>query len=121
MAYGQLKVAAVLTEIALGMSIRKAAQKHGVDHTTVLKWVKKSPEVTKKKEIGDLVEDHLRNELRTLSAIAEHTQDKEWLAKQSSDDLAILYGVMSDKAHAKLAALASAQRQAQAEQEDLAD
>jgi hypothetical protein len=105
--------------LALGMSARKAAEKHGVTHPTVIKWAKNFPELSEKKDIGDLVEDHLRNELRTLSAIAEHTTDKEWLAKQSSDALAILYGVMSDKAHAKLAALATAQRQQQATQENI--
>jgi len=113
MAYPQQKIADVVADLFMGMSQEKAAEKHGVSRNSVQKWAKNVQ--IKKTDIGDLVEEHLRNELRTLSVVAEHTQDKEWLAKQSANDVAVLYGVMSDKAHAKLAALERAQRQSQAQ------
>lgn len=115
MAYTQQKIAEALADLMLGMSQEKVAQKHGVARNSVQKWSKNVQ--IKKPDIGDLVEEHLRNELETLSVIAEHTKDKEWLGKQSANDVAVLYGVMSDKAHAKLAALERAQREHQRQAE----
>ena len=115
MAYSQIKVAGVLADLMLGMSQREAATKHKVSRDSVRRWAKTIPESATKKEIGELVEEHLRSELRALGAIANAVQDPAWIAKYPPDSVAVLYGVMSDKAHVKLAALERVQREHQAE------
>lgn len=55
-------------------------------------------EPEKRARLGDLIERHLTSSLEACEAIAEHATDGRWLAKQSASELAVLYGVMTDKA-----------------------
>jgi|2_EtaG_2_1085320.scaffolds.fasta_scaffold113676_2 hypothetical protein len=120
MAYPAQKVAAVMFDLCAGMGMAKTAEKHGIAKTTLIKWTKKLPikkqvQYTSLDRLSDLLEELLVTELRTLSLIAAHAQDKEWLGKQSADDLGVFYGIVADKAHLQLAAIDRAQRQAQAQ------
>lgn len=51
----------------------------------------------KKERLVDLVESHLTESLKAATAIARQTQDDLWRSKQSAENLAIFYGVLSDK------------------------
>ena len=115
--------AAVIAQVLKGVSLREAARQHGVSHTQVQRWCDKEnvPARAAEKDIGELVEEHLRLEIQTLGAIAEHAQDKEWLSQQPAGELGTFFGIMSDKAHLKLAALERAQRAHEAQQDTLPD
>jgi hypothetical protein len=52
----------------------------------------------KKDEFGELLSGYLSQILRTLQLQADVVSDKEWLKKQPADALAILHGVLADKA-----------------------
>ena len=52
----------------------------------------------KKAEIGDLLLSYLRANLAALEAQAEQFADKAWLKGQDASELAVLHGVMTDKA-----------------------
>ena len=104
MAYANTKVAAVLADIMLGMPKSKAAEKHGVAERTVYNWAEQLQELRPQKEISELVKEHMLHELESLRAIAEHAQNESWLRAQPAGDVAVLYGVISDKLHIKLAA-----------------
>ena len=117
MAYSQEKMAPVMADLVLGVSGRKAAQKHGVTHTTVQDWAKKLPKLATKRDLGEMVEEHLRAEIHTLGTLLGYVEDKAF-AGEFGSEVAVLYGVISDKAHAKLAALERSQREYQQAQLD---
>lgn len=114
MAYSQVKIAAVMADLALGVSSRKAAEKHKVSRPTVQKWAKQLPKLAQKKDLGEMVEEHLRGEISTLGTILGYCEDKAFVGEYGAN-IAVLYGVISDKAHAKLAALERSQREYQAQ------
>src|SRR5687768_5293899 len=51
----------------------------------------------RQERLTDLIENHLRASLNAAGAIAEHVTDLEWLSGQNAADLAVLYGVLTDK------------------------
>lgn len=85
------------------------AEKLGLSRTTVYTWqmadTRLLPNV--REEIGALVLAHLTSNLESLGAIADHVKDKTWLMKQDAQQLAVLYGVMSDKTSRVLEAMNS--------------
>jgi len=104
MAYSDTVKAAVITDLLLGVATMQIAEKHGVAKKTVQRWKENVPECASKKDLGELVAEHMHLELETLGAIARHAADQKWLRAQRAGDVATLYGVMSDKLHVKLAA-----------------
>jgi hypothetical protein len=62
----------------------------------------------KKQRIADLVVDHLEANLEALQKLTRAIQDDDWLYKQSAGDVAILFGVVSDKTYRLLEAMVSA-------------
>jgi transposase-like protein len=63
----------------------------------------------KKERLEDLIAGYLSENFQTLSAQAIHARDKDWLRIQGAESLAILHGVMADKAIRILEAAAAAQ------------
>lgn len=116
MGYSQDKIAQVMADLVLGCSARAAAEKHNVSHTTVSTWAKKLPELATKRDIGEQVGEHLQREISTLGTLLGYVEDKTF-AGEYGDKIAVLYGVISDKAHTKLAALERAQREFQRDQD----
>jgi len=53
---------------------------------------------TQKKSIAERVFNLLDAQLETLTVQQAHFQDKTWLNRQSAADMAMLHGVLSDKA-----------------------
>jgi hypothetical protein len=107
---------AVIAALLAGQSVSEVADDYKIAPKTVRDWRKKagiepgsptSPQVPpqKRDELGDIITDNLRKNFIALSAIADHVGDKDWLNKQSAADLAVLYGVFSDKGFRTIASL----------------
>ena len=100
-----------------GQSVASVADEFGVSRNTVQTWrrdlrntnIVHQPE--KKAELGELVADYLAEILETLTAQSRFARDPEWLGRQNAADLAILHGVLNDKAVRILAALQSPDEQ----------
>lgn len=97
--------AAVIAALLGGLALTEVAATFKLPETTVSQWKSEIPterfvEVRSKKRetLLSLVEGHLTASLKAATSIAEKcsTNDK-WLGEQSASDLAILYGVLSDK------------------------
>lgn len=96
--------AEAVAAVALGESVSAVARRLGVSRAAVMKWrdasgVTPVTAVTqdKREDLAGLIVEHTYALLRSLTAIVEHTQDKDWLRKQPAGELAILYGVQFDK------------------------
>jgi transposase-like protein len=110
--YGDEIKASVLAALLAGQSVGEIARQYNLPEGTVKSWKNRSKfadqvatDATQKKEIGELLMDYLQTNLATLKAQAEMFADKEWLAKQSASEVAVLHGVMTDKAIRLLEAL----------------
>jgi hypothetical protein len=107
-----IKVAAVAL-VATGMSIEDAARTCGVSPYSVSKWQKEvgltevvpSALEDKRADLGEQLYEYLQKSLRTLIAQLELFGNIKWLEKQRAGELAILHGVIADKATRLLAAL----------------
>lgn len=117
--------AAVLAEIATGASAAEAARLHGVGKTTAAKWAGQGDvpvpiaptdveivptdanavRTLKKADLGEQLYDYLSESICTLRSQVIFARDTGWLEKQSADSLAILHGVIADKATRLLAAI----------------
>lgn len=98
--YSDETKAAVMAALLAGQSIGSIAREYNLPKSTVSRW--KNSDVpqngTQKKQISDLIVDYLRANLEALRAQAVMFSDRQWLAKQTASDVAVLHGVMTDKA-----------------------
>lgn len=98
--------AAAMAALLQGQSINEVARDYKLPRGTVSKWaaaVRKDGGAsiagsTKKEEIGDLLTAYLAANLAALASQARAFSDADWLARQNAADLAVLHGVMTDKA-----------------------
>lgn len=96
--------ARVLAAVAAGESINKASEQAGVPRTTVIDWVHQTRPVridmsdSKKAEFEELFAKAVTSGLCAFVAGASQILDAEWRSKQNAADLAILVGVVFDKA-----------------------
>jgi hypothetical protein len=101
--------AAVLAALLAGQSIHEIAATYHLDRKTIRDWEAASnrePLPPKRQvDIGGLIADYLGTSLATLRAQAEFFKDQSWLGKQSAADLAVLHGVLTDKAFRIIEAL----------------
>jgi transposase-like protein len=100
------KRAQIIALLLTGESIPKTARLAGVAESTVsaikasddfgrLRTLKRESEPS----IHELVTAHLTTSLEAANALARSIRDdKEWFARQSAYDIAMLYGTLSDKA-----------------------
>jgi len=105
--YSDEQRAAVMAALLAGQSISEVAEHYHIPEGTIKHWsaVKGSVhgavdlvEPQKKAQIGDLILAYLRENLLTLRAQQVFFRDKDWLAKQTASELAVLHGVSTDKA-----------------------
>lgn len=97
--------AAVIAALLAGQGVNDVAREFGLDSGLVSRWKKTIPEkdlqqvtATKKERLVDLVEGHLIASFKAAIALAEQANDIGWRNKQSAADIAVFYGVISDKA-----------------------
>ena len=107
--------AQVLAALLEGQSVSKVAKKYKIPLGTVKSW--KSREINgsngvatlKKEQIGELLLSYLGESLVTLRAQVVMFRNEDWLAKQNASDVAVLHGVVTDKAVRLLEALSTGQ------------
>lgn len=110
--------AAVLAAILSGSSLAEISRAMKIPEATVGRWRDQAGLGTKppqphelgperKADLGVRVGEYLDELLIALRAQASHTRDPEWLQRQNAHQLAILHGVLADKAIRILGALRS--------------
>lgn len=116
--------AAVISALLQGQGVNEVAQAYDLPKSSVsgiksdlTKGELEQVRTQKKENIADLVENHLRASLTACVNIANITQNVEWVNKQSGDNLAVFYGVLSDKSLRLLEAAQNASRAKQLEGE----
>jgi transposase-like protein len=98
--------AEVMAALLTGQAVSRVAEDYHLPISTVSRWRKQARrEAGQSEEIGGLLMDYLRQALTTLQKQAKAFGDPEWLRGQGSADLAVLHGVMTDKAIRLLEAL----------------
>lgn len=91
--------AAVMAALLTGQSVGQIAKEYNLPESTIRDWKRQSADdPTPKKEIGQLVLEYLQANLEALKAQTIMFRDMTWLAKQNAADIAVLHGVMTDKA-----------------------
>lgn len=85
-----------------GQSLDAVSKEYRIPKTTLHTW-KKSGQVPtfgtqKDEEIGALLVDYLRANLRALQAQAVMFANPQWLREQGAQEAGILHGIMTDKA-----------------------
>lgn len=101
-----------------GQSISEVARAYHLSKSTVSAWrsaafaVGSNAFEPKKggEGLGDLIGDYLREVLVTLRVQAEQFRDKTWLSKQPASEVAVLHGVLTDKAIRILEAIDTGER-----------
>lgn len=102
--------AAAMAALLTGQSVSSVAKEYKIPKGTVSSWKDKAHELanrggvesdsTQKKEIaiGELITIYLETNLDTLRKQAAFFSDERWLSRQSASELAVLHGVLADKA-----------------------
>lgn len=112
--HGDETKAAVIAALLAGQSVSQVARDYSVSRRAVQIWRDSAgvnrPPVSQEKqdEIGELVGNALRSFLVTVSVLSERTHDETWFREQSAADIAVLVGVLTDKAVRILEAVESA-------------
>ena len=101
--YSDETKAQVMAALLAGQSVNEVAARYRIPTGTVKSWRRNSREFRpvdpqKGAEIGDLLLDYLRENLKTLRVQVEHFRDTKWLSSQDASELAVLHGVVTDKA-----------------------
>ena len=101
--YSDETKAQVMAALLAGQSISEVAARYQIPSGTVKSWRRNSREfrpvdTQKGAEIGDLLLEYLRENLITLRVQVEHFRDPKWLSRQDASELAVLHGVVTDKA-----------------------
>ena len=97
--------AAVTAALLAGQGVNEVAARYQLDSGLVSRWKAKLPaselqQVAAKKgeHLAELIENHLRASLNAAITIANQANDPKWRAGQPASDLAVFYGVLTDKA-----------------------
>lgn len=105
---------AVMAALLAGQSIPSVAEEYNIPRGTLSGWRAKMAPLFQAqaekaaRDIGPLVLDYLAANLRALRAQTAVFADPKWLTLQRADELAVLHGVMTDKAIRLLEALSRA-------------
>lgn len=98
------KRARAIADLLSGATVSSVAARYGLHRNTVSRWrAGIDPELTPKfredvvADLSKLVVRHLQQQFTAQEAILAQTADAEWLKSQSARDLAVFFGVISDK------------------------
>lgn len=113
--YDEATKAAVMASLLDGQSISSVAKEYKIPKGTVSAWKNRdladssdgvAEVATQKRErIGELIIEGLEAKLIAIKAMADVFADKDWIKKQPASEIAVLFGVVSDKAFRVLEAL----------------
>ncbi|MFA5376940.1 MAG: helix-turn-helix domain-containing protein [Dehalococcoidia bacterium] len=93
--------AAAMAALLAGQSIGQVAREYNIPKGTVSSWKNRGigvQDATQKKDVGELLLNYLHTNLEALAAQAEMFKNESWLMRQNAADVAVLHGVMTDKA-----------------------
>lgn len=97
--------AAVMAALLTGQSVSQVARDYQIPKGTISSWKARQASrliagiaTQKTAEIGNMVVEYLQANLTALKAQAMAFSDSLWLKKQAASELAVLHGVMTDKA-----------------------
>lgn len=101
--YDEQTRAAVMAALLAGQSVNSVAKEYKIPKGTVSGWKDKAlgvvTEATQKRdEIGGKLYAYLLASLDALKAQSIVFADPAWLRKQPANELAVLHGVLTDKA-----------------------
>lgn len=103
---------AVLAALLTGQAASFVAKEYNIPESTIKDWGAKAKaggystdNPSQKKDIGDLLVEYLRANIEALRKQAEVFGEPDYLRKNSAENLAVLHGVMADKAVRLLEAL----------------
>ena len=98
--------AAAMAALLAGQGVGDVAAEYRLPTSTVSRWKAEARrEAGRSDDVGELLLDYLRENLSTLTAQAVVFRDPVWLKGQAAGELAVLHGVMTDKAVRLLEAL----------------
>ena len=96
--------AAVMAALLTGQSVSSVAKEYQIPRGTVATWKRYTKggvfenDQPQKEMIGELLLEYLAANLRALRLQSEIFSDSNWLKGQEAGELAVLHGVMTDKA-----------------------
>lgn len=103
-AHDQETRSAVIAALLSGQGVSEVAKQYNLNPSVVSRLKASiAPEdlekvaTVKKEQLTDLVEAHLIASLKAAVAIAGQANDDSWRSKQPASELAVFYGVLSDK------------------------
>jgi len=98
-----------------GQSVSSVAKEYKIPKGTVSNWKNRdvgkviggvpTNGTQKRERIGALIIDGLEAKLVAIKAMADVFAEKDWIRKQPAAEIAVLFGVVSDKAFRVLEAL----------------
>jgi transposase-like protein len=107
--------AVAMAALLSGQSINAVAEKYNIPKGTVAAWATRERNAMRgdnsmvngdqRERIGELIIDNIEAMLVTTKEMLDVVKDKEWLTNQSASEVAVLYGVISDKTYRLLEAL----------------
>ena len=102
-AHSEETKAQVMAALLAGQSINQAAEAYKVPVGTVGFWASQSStfkevQTQKRAQLDELITEYVTEAFTTLSVQARHFRDLAWLKEQPADELAVLHGVITDKA-----------------------
>lgn len=107
--------AVAMAALLSGQSINAVAEKYNIPKGTVAAWATRERNAMRsdnsmvngdqRERIGELIIDNIEAMLQTTKEMLDVVKDKEWLTNQSASEVAVLYGVISDKTYRLLEAL----------------
>lgn len=101
--------AEVMSCLLQGQGVTTVAKQYDIPTSTVSRWKRKArEEAGRTDDVGELLLEYLTANLTTLRAQAERFRDPEWLSEQDAADVAVLHGVLTDKAVRLLEAMEAA-------------
>jgi len=93
-----------MAALLAGQGVNEVAAAYNLDSGLVSRWKAKIPAtqlqqvaVEKKERLVDLIENHLIASLKGAAKVACQADNDKWRDSQTASDLAIFYGVLSDK------------------------
>jgi hypothetical protein len=95
-----------MAALLAGQGVTEVAAAYDLPPSTVSRWKAQArQEAGRSDDVGALLLDYLAENLTTLRAQAVAFRDPTWLQSQDAGELAVLHGVMTDKAVRLLEAL----------------
>lgn len=94
--------AAAMAALLTGQAVDEVAKEYKIPASTLRSWKSRLKDeghvaTQKKEQVGDLLIGFVESSFDVLKAQHALFKDREWLREQSAQEMAVLYGVTTDK------------------------